>query len=119
MGSLLRDDKASWSVVNRSSFRATTLSQTDEETNLNETHKPCSFNGTMHHSFVYAQQVHFPSNPMQPGPIYFKTPTKCGIFGIMCEAVPCQVNYLIEEAAAVGKGANAAIGFSISFNHYF
>uniref|UniRef100_A0A1X7VKN1 Uncharacterized protein n=1 Tax=Amphimedon queenslandica TaxID=400682 RepID=A0A1X7VKN1_AMPQE len=24
-----------------------------------------------HYSFDYAQQVHFPSNPLQPGPIYF------------------------------------------------
>ena len=52
---------------------------------------------------------------MQPGPIYFKTPRKCGIFGIMCEAVPHQVNYLIDEAAAVGKGANA----TISYIHHF
>ena len=94
---------------------ATTLSQRDEETNLNETHEACSFSGTMHYSFDYAQQVHFPSNPMQPGPIYFKTPRKCGIFGIMCEAVLCQVNYLIDEAAAVGKGANA----TISYVHHF
>ena len=34
----------------------------------------CSWNGTMHYSFDYAQQVHIPSNPLQPGPIYFKTP---------------------------------------------
>jgi len=32
-----------------------------------------------HYSFDYAQQVHFPSNPMQPGPIYFLTPRKCSI----------------------------------------
>ena len=30
-----------------------------------------------HYSFDYAQLVHTPSNPMQPGPIYFKTPRKC------------------------------------------
>lgn len=27
-----------------------------------------------HYSFDYAQQVHYPSDPMQPGPIYFLTP---------------------------------------------
>ena len=70
----------------------TAFNQIEAETNLNETHEPCSFNGTMHYSFDYAQQVHFPSNPMQPGPIYFKTPRKCGIFGVMCEAVLRQVN---------------------------
>ena len=53
---------------------ATTFSHTDADTNFNETHEPCSFSGTMHYSFDYAQQVHFPSNPMQPGPIYFKVP---------------------------------------------
>ena len=94
---------------------ATTFGHTVPEANFNETHEPCSFNGTMHYSFDYAQQVHFPSNPMQPGPIYFKTPRKCGIFGVMCEAVPRQVNYLIDEAAAVGKGANA----TISYVHHF
>ena len=33
-----------------------------------------------HYSFNYAQQVHFPSNPMQPGPIFFLTPRNCSIF---------------------------------------
>ena len=29
-----------------------------------------------HYSFDYAQQVHYPSDPLQPGPIYFLTPRK-------------------------------------------
>lgn len=62
----------------------------EEETNLNEAHKLSSFNGTMHYSFDFAKQVHFPSNHMQPGPIYFKTPCKCGIFGLMCELYPVE-----------------------------
>ena len=41
-----------------------------------------------HYSFDYAQQVHYPSNPLQPGPIYFLTPRKCTIFGVNCEALP-------------------------------
>ena len=53
---------------------------------------------------------------MQPGPIYFKTSRKCGIFGVMCEAVPQQVNYLIDEASDVGKGANSTISY---VHHYF
>ena len=52
---------------------------------------------------------------MQPGPIYFKTPRKCGIFGVMCEAISQQVNFLIDEAASTGKGANA----TISYTHYY
>ena len=82
---------------------------------LQRNHYPCSTNITAHYSFDYAQQVHIPSNPMQPGPIYFKTPRKCGIFGVFCEAVPRQVNFLIDEALHVGKGANP----TISFVHFF
>jgi hypothetical protein len=52
---------------------------------------------------------------MQPGPIYFKTPRKCGIFGVSCEAVPRQINYLIDEASSAGKGANA----TVSYVHHF
>ena len=33
----------------------------------------------------------------------------------MCEGVPRQVNYLIDEASTVGKGANA----TISYVHHF
>lgn len=71
---------------------------------------------TMHYSFDFPQQIHIPRNPMQPGLIYFKTPRKCGIFGVMCEAVPKQVNYLIDEASDVGKGANTTISY---IHHFF
>ena len=47
----------------------------------------------VHYSFDFAQQVHLPSNPMQPGPIYFLAPRKCGIFGVCCEGIPKQVLY--------------------------
>ena len=53
---------------------------------------------------------------VQRGPIYFKTPRKCGIFGMICEAIPRQVNYLIDEASNVGKGANSTISY---VHHYF
>ena len=33
--------------------------------------QPLSFDGLGHYSMDFAQQVHFPSNPLQPGPIYF------------------------------------------------
>ena len=52
---------------------------------------------------------------MQPGPIYFLTPRKCGIFGVCCAAIPQQVNFLIDEAFDTGKGANAVI----SMVHYY
>ena len=48
---------------------------------------PCSLKGKMHYSYDYAQQVHYPSNPLQLGPIYFKTPQRCGVnwFILLCE----------------------------------
>ena len=70
----------------------------------------------MHYSFDFPPQIHIPRNPMQPGPIYFKTPRKCEILGVMCKAVPKQVNYLIDEASDVGKGANTTIS---SIHHFF
>ena len=77
--------------------------------------QPCSLQGTVHYSFDYAQQVHYPTNPQQPGPIYFKTPRKCGIFGICCESIPRQINYFIDESVATGKGANATISYVHDF----
>ncbi|XP_068754155.1 uncharacterized protein [Montipora capricornis] len=88
----------------------------EETIKLDERNEPCSIDTTIHYSFDFAQQIHIPSNPMQPGPIYFKTPRKCGIFGVMCEAIPRQVNYLIDEASDVGKGANTTVSF---VHHYF
>ena len=52
---------------------------------------PLSRNITLHISFDFAQQVHLPSNPLQPGPIYFLTPRKCGIFGVCREGIQLQV----------------------------
>ena len=36
-------------------------------------------------------QVHYPSNPQQPSPVYFLTPKKCAIFGVCCEGIPRQI----------------------------
>ena len=52
---------------------------------------------------------------MHPGPIYFKTPRKCGVFGVVLSDTR-QVNYLIDEASDVGKGANTTISY---VHHYF
>ena len=61
------------------------------------------------YSFDFAQQVHYPSNPLQPGPIYFLTPRKVAIFGICCEAISQQVNFIIDAACNTGKGANTVV----------
>ena len=41
-----------------------------------------------HYSFDYAQQVHYPSNPMQPGPIYFLTPRSVPCLGYVARQFP-------------------------------
>ena len=56
-----------------------------------------------HVSFDFAQQVHYPCDPLQPGPIFFKTQRKRGLFGLNSEPLGTQVNYLINEAHACGK----------------
>ena len=73
------------------------------------------YTGAMHYSFDYAQQVHFPSNALQPGPLFFKTARKCQILGICCEPKHEQVNYLIDEADYVGKGGNSTLSM---LHHY-
>jgi hypothetical protein len=75
-----------------------------------------SQNCTFHYSFDFAQQVHYPADPFQPGPIYFKVPRKCSIFGVNAEGLPAQVNYLIDECVDLGKGANVVISL---LHHFF
>lgn len=75
----------------------------------------CSFSSSIHYSFDMAQQVHIPSNPLQPGPLYFLTPFKVGIFGIMCETINKQYNYLIPESTSVCKGANLIVSLFDSY----
>ncbi|XP_047242435.1 uncharacterized protein LOC124881001 [Girardinichthys multiradiatus] len=70
----------------------------------------------MHYSFDFAQQMHFPSNPLQPGPMYFLTPRKCGLFGVSCEGLQKQVNFLIDKGMSSGKGSNEVISY---MNHFF
>ena len=35
----------------------------------------------------------------------------CGLFGIHCEGLPRQVNYLIDEVSAIGKGTNVITSY--------
>ena len=60
-------------------------------------------------SFNYAQQVYYPSDPLQPGPIYFLTPRKCTFIGVNCEALLQQIKFLTDEAGDCGKGVNAVV----------
>ena len=73
----------------------------------------------MHYSFDFEQQVHYPADPLQPGPIYFLTPRKCAVFGMMTEGLPQQVNYLIDEGMTISKGSNAVISYIHQFFSHF
>ena len=57
----------------------------------------------------------YPDDPLQPGPIYFLVQRRCGLFGVHAEGLSSQVNYLIDEAASTGKGANCVISY---MHHY-
>ena len=66
-------------------------------------HPACSYEGKSHYSFNFADQVYFPSDLLQPGPIYFKFTRKCRLFGVACEAFPKQVNFMLDESINTGK----------------
>lgn len=70
----------------------------------------------MHYSWDFAQQLQFPYEDHQVGPIYFKSPRTAQLFGICCEAIPQQINYLIDEADFPGKGADTVISL---LDHFF
>lgn len=79
--------------------------------------KPNSRNIISHYSWDFAQQLHYPFEDQQVGPIYFKTPRKAQLFGICNEGIPCQYNYLIdEEDSPTRKGANMVISL---LDHFF
>ena len=84
------------------------------DVDFSKSRESCSYVGAMHYSWDFAQQLHYPCDPLQPEPIYFKTTRKCG-FGVCIDAIPLKFNYLIEEAVSTGKGANA----TISYVHHF
>lgn len=70
----------------------------------------------MHYSWDFAQQLQYPYEDQQVGPIYFKSPRTAQLFGVCCEAIPKQVNYLIDEADCPGKGADTVISI---LDHFF
>ncbi|KAJ8300396.1 hypothetical protein KUTeg_021915 [Tegillarca granosa] len=80
--------------------------------------QPLSYQGTMHYSFDYAQQVHYPHYAQQVGPLFFKTPRKCQCFGICSEGSGTQIFYLIDESEEVGKGANSVVSMLHHHFHY-
>lgn len=63
----------------------------------------------MYLSFDFAQMVHLPFDLQQPGPVYFLTLYKLGIFGIMNDTTRNQCNFLIPEAVDISKRANGVV----------
>lgn len=81
--------------------------------------KPCepnSRNIMSHYSWDFAQQLHYPFEDQQVGPIFFKTPRRAQLFGVCCEGIPRQYNYLIDEEHSLEKNANTVISL---LDHFF
>jgi hypothetical protein len=78
--------------------------------------KPNSRNIMSHYSWDFAQQLHYPFEDQQVGPIFFKTPRRAQLFGVCCEGIPCQYNYLIDEEHFLEKNANTVISL---LDHFF
>ena len=70
-----------------------------EELGISELGRSDNPPASFHYSFDFAQQLHYPAHPMQPGPVFFKTPRKMQLFGVHAEGISRQVNYLIDEAS--------------------
>ena len=77
---------------------------------------PCSFDGTIHYSFDYAQQIHLPYSSQQVGPLYFLTGYKVGLFGVAIEPLGKFILYIIPESCVTGKGSNVVISL---LHHFF
>lgn len=81
--------------------------------------KPCTPNSQnimSHYSWDFAQQLHYPFEDQQVGPIFFKTPRRAQLFGICNEGIPRQYNYLIDEGDFLEKNANTVISL---LDHFF
>ena len=81
-----------------------------------KSNKPNSKRIMAHYSWDFAQQLHYPFEDQQVGPIFFKTPRRAQLFGICSEGIPRQHNYLIDEERFLGKNANTVISL---LDHFF
>jgi hypothetical protein len=77
---------------------------------------PNSQDIVMSYSWDFAQQLQYPFEEQQVGPIYFKTPRRAQLFGVCCEGSGRQINYLIDEAHFLEKNANTVISL---LDHFF
>ena len=88
-----------------------------------QSHELCGSNlEKSHYTFDFAQNVALPQVARQIGPIYFKVPRKVHIFGINNEALPHQLNYLLDEADTIGmdgKNSHGPNSVASMLHHYF
>ncbi len=96
------------------SVRAQTLANLSRHGRVQD-QAPCRLDLSMHYSFDFAQQVHYPFSSQQRGSAYFLTPRRCQIFGVCAEAVPRQVFFLTDESETKGKGSTAVIAMIDAF----
>lgn len=90
--------------IERAAYKSL-MKRTVDEFDINKTqreesgkHTPNSYDGDIHYSFDFAQQIHIPFDSLQPGPIYFLTPFKVGLFGIFNDTLKVQHNFIIPES---------------------
>lgn len=107
--------------IERAAYKSL-IKRTVDEFDINKTqreesgkHTPNSYDGDIHYSFDFAQQIHIPFDSLQPGPIYFLTPFKVGLFGVFNDTLKVQHNFIIPESCSVAKGANSIV----SYLHYY
>ncbi|XP_065191920.1 uncharacterized protein LOC135823013 [Sycon ciliatum] len=75
-----------------------------------------------HYTFDFAQNVFLPKTARQEGPMYFKTPRKVQVFGVCCEGIPKQINYLLDESDTIvadGKKSHNPNTVVSAIHHYF
>ena len=70
----------------------------------------------MSYSWDFAQQLLYPFEEQQVGPIFFKVPRRAQLFGVCCEGSSQQINYLIDEVDFLEKNANVVVSL---LDHFF
>ena len=74
-----------------------------------------------HITFDFAQQACIPHHAREVGALYFKVPRRIQIFGVAEEAIPKQINFLVDENETIGPdGSKSHCPNSVlSMLHYY
>ena len=73
-----------------------------------------------HTTFDFAQQACIPHHAREVGALYFKAPRQIQIFGVAQEAIPKQINFLVDENETIGPDSSKSHGPNsvLSMLHY-